>query len=453
MSTHNRILIVDDDAEMTAALAELLGQSGLAAQQATSGMEALQIVNAHPDIVLVLIDLVMPMMDGVTLLEQLKQLRPDLPVIMMSGFGTIAAAVEAIKLGAEDFVTKPFERATIQKKVNHILEIRSLREKVEELQRVSAMVPFRGPVSNSPRMKKTLELARAAAMADVPVLLVGETGTGKELMARMIHDNSVRATHPFLAVNCGALPRDLIESELFGYRKGAFTGALQDRPGLFGAVAGGTLLLDEISEMPAEMQVKLLRTLQEGKVRPLGATEEIPVNARIIAATNRTTSASLNGALRQDLYFRLARIIIELPALRERREDLPLLLDHFLTLYSAKYGYRPVFQADALESLAEYPFPGNVRELENLVEGIIATHQGQTTIHERDLRPYLHPELLGQTGARFVDVSIFSLDRLEKFAIEQVLRLSSDNKSKASEILGISRETLYRKMKQYGIPL
>ncbi|MBI4463935.1 MAG: sigma-54-dependent Fis family transcriptional regulator, partial [Acidobacteria bacterium] len=351
------------------------------------------------------------------------------------------------------FITKPFERATIFKKVNHILELRRLREKVEELERSHAAVPFCGLVAEAPRMRRALELAEAAARTDVPVLLIGETGTGKELLARLIHQNSTRAKQPFIPVNCGALPRELVESELFGYRKGAFTGAHQDRPGLFVAVSGGTLLLDEISEMPAEIQVKLLRALQEGKVRPLGAVNEIPVNVRVIAATNRPTQVSLSETLRQDLYFRLARITIELPPLRERREDLPLLLDHFLTTYSSKYGYRPTFHSDALELLYEYPFPGNVRELENLVEGVMATHQGQEIIRDRDIRPYLHPELLARAGERVVDISLFSLERLEKFAIEQVLRLSGDNKSRASEILGISRESLYRKMRQYGIPL
>ena len=453
MIQRHQILIVDDDAEMASTLADLLRQHGHPVQWATSGVEAEQIVGSCPDVALVLVDMVMPVMDGVALLERIKRQKPDVAVLMMSGYGTIAGAVEAIKLGAEDFVTKPFERTTIIKKVNHILELRRLREKVEELEQARPAVPFSGLVAEAPRMRRAVELAEAAARTDVPVLLVGETGTGKELLARLIHRNSARSALPFIAVNCGALPRELVESELFGYRKGAFTGAQQDRPGLFGAVSGGTLLLDEISEMPSEVQVKLLRALQEGKVRPLGAVEEIPVNVRVIAATNRSTPVSLSGVLRQDLYFRLARITIELPPLRERREDLPLLLDHFLTTYSGKYGYRPTFRTDALELLSEYPFPGNVRELENLIEGVMATHQGQEVIGEKEIRPYLHPELLGRAGERVVDISMFSLERLEKFAIEQVLRLSGDNKSRASEILGISRESLYRKMKQYGIPL
>jgi DNA-binding NtrC family response regulator len=453
MNMGPEILIVDDDKELAATLADLLQQQGHQVRWATSAIEAEMIIGGTSSLRLVLVDMIMPVMDGVTLLERIKTQRPNLAVVMMSGYGTIAAAVEAIKLGAEDFVTKPFERATITKKVNHILELQRLREKVEELENSQAPVPFGGVVAKAPRMRRVLELAEAAAKTDVPVLLVGETGTGKELLARLIHRHSARSAQPFIPVNCGALPRELVESELFGYRKGAFTGAQQDRPGLFVAVSGGTLLLDEISEMPAEIQVKLLRALQEGRVRPLGAVEEIPVNLRVIAATNRTTPVSPSGALRQDLYYRLARITIELPALRERQEDLPLLLDHFLTTYSSKYGYRPTFHEDALDLLSQYPFPGNVRELENLIEGVMATHQGCEVIREKEIRPYLHPELLAKAGDRFVDISMFSLERLEKFAIEQVLRLSGDNKSRASEILGISRESLYRKMKQYEIPV
>ena len=448
------ILVVDDDAEMATTLADLLQQQGYLVKAATSAVEAEQIASCSPHLSLALIDLVMPLMDGITLLERLKQQKPELAVLMMSGYGTIASAVEAVKRGAEDFITKPFERATIFKKINHILELQRLREKVAELESSErSHRSFSGIVGQAPKMRRSLELAEAAARTDVPVLLMGETGTGKELLARLIHRHSERAARPFVPVNCGALPRELVESELFGYRKGAFTGAQQDRPGLFVAAHGGTLLLDEIGEMPAEIQVKLLRTLEEGKVRPLGAVEEASVDVRVIAATNRPTQASLSASLRQDLYFRLARITIELPPLRERREDLPLLLDHFLTIYAAKYGYRPTFHADALDLLCHYAFPGNVRELENLIEGVMATHPAQEVLRERDIRPYLHPELIPTAGDRVIDISVFSLERLEKFAIEQVLRLSGENKSRASEILGISRESLYRKMRQYGIPL
>jgi len=227
-----------------------------------------------------------------TLLERLKQQRPELAILMMSGFGTIASAVEAVKRGAEDFITKPFDRATIFKKIHRILELQSLREKVAALETSQRQPSFSGIVTQSANMLRALQLAEAAARTDVPVLLVGETGTGKELLARLIHRNSERSARPFIPVNCGALPRELVESELFGFRKGAFTGAQQDRPGLFVAAAGGTLLLDEISEMPPEIQVKLLRALQEGKVRPLGAVEEEPVDVRVIASTNRATRLS-----------------------------------------------------------------------------------------------------------------------------------------------------------------
>lgn len=447
------ILIVDDDAEMAAALADLLCRQGHGALAATSAAEAAQIVARSPHLRLVLIDLVMPMVDGMTLLERLKSQRPELAVLLMSGFGTVSAAVEAVKRNAEDFITKPFEPATIFKKINRILELQSLREKAAELENSQRSPSFGGVVTQSPKMRRALHLAEAAARTDVPVLLVGEIGTGKKLLACLIHRNSGRAARPFIPVHCGALPKELAESELFGYRKAAFAGAQQDCHGLFVAAAGGTLLLDQISEMPAEIQGKLLQAVQEGKVRPLGAAEETPVDVRVIAATSRPTLPFARGARRRAPYFRLARITIELPPLRERREDFPLLLDHFLSVYSPKYGYRPTFDADALDLLSDYPFPANVRELENLVEGLLATHPGQEIIRERDIRPYLHPDLLPKPGESLVDASLFSLQRLEKYAIEQVLRFSGNNKTRTSEILGISRESLYRKMRQYRIPL
>lgn len=450
MGSEASILIVDDDRNMAEALAELLSDQGQHATTATSAMEAERILSSSPHLKLAIVDLVMPVVDGMTLLGRIKTQKPDLPVLMMSGFGTIASAVESVKRGAEDFITKPFEGEAVVNRIQRILELQNLREKVAQMEHSRQTPPFNGVVTQAPNMIRALELAEAAARTDVPILLIGETGSGKELFARLIHRNSKRAPRPFIPVNCGALPRELIESELFGYRRGAFTGAQQDRAGLFEAVAGGTLLLDEIGEMPPEIQVKLLRALQEGKVRPIGAMEETPVDVRVIACTNRPTAS---GALRQDLYFRLARITIELPPLRERPGDLPVLLDHFLTLYSAKYRFRPAFHNDALELLQRYPFPGNVRELDNLVEGVMVTHQGQDVIRERDLRPYLHPDLLQRPEETKADMSVFSLERLEKYAIEQVLRLNGHNKTQASETLGISRESLYRKMRLYGISL
>jgi DNA-binding NtrC family response regulator len=448
MNSDPSILIVDDDENMAEALAELLREQGHAVSVATSGMEAERRLSDSPDLRLVVVDLIMPVLDGMTLLKRIKNQKPALPVLMMSGVGTIASAVQAVKWGAEDFITKPFEEASVLNRIERILELQSLRERVAEME-LSCQIPsFNGVVTRASNMIRALELAEAAARTDVPILLVGETGTGKELFARLIHSNSKRASRPFIPVNCGALPRELIESELFGYRKGAFTGAQQDRQGLFVAGEGGTLLLDEIGEMPPEMQVKLLRALQERTVRPIGAVEEIPVDVRVIASTNRPTTS---GALRQDLYYRLARITIELPPLRERRGDLPLLLDYFLRSYASKYDSRLTFDTEALDLLSKYAFPGNVRELDNLVEGLMATHSGSDVIHESDLRSFLHPDLLEKPEKSTVDMGVFSLERLEKYAIEQVLRLNGNNKTQACEILGIGRDSLYRKMRHYGI--
>lgn len=400
MDRSTSILVVDDDAEMAGALADLLCQQGHDAQAATSAAEAEPIIARSPHLRLVLVDLVMPGVDGMLLLERVKKQRPQLAVLMMSGFGTIAAAVEAMKRGAEDFITKPFAQATICKKINGILELQNLRERVAKLESSLRSPSFQGVVTQSPKMLRALQLAQGAARADVPVLLVGETGTGKELLAGMIHRNSQRAARRFIPVHCGSLPGDLVESELFGYRSGAFAGAQQDRPGLLLAAAGGTLLLNEIGEMPPDIRVKLLLALEEGSVRPLGAVEQTPIDVHVIAATSRPIRTIAGDVLRHDPYFRLARITIELPPLRERREDLPLLLDHFLSLYSPKYDCRPTFHPDALKLLHGYPFPGNVRELENLVEGVMATHQRQEVIRESDLRPHLHPDLLEKEAGK-----------------------------------------------------
>ena len=453
MDLSTSILVVDDDAEMAGALADLLCHQGHEAQAVTSAADAEPIIARSPHLRLLLVDLVMPGVDGMLLLERVKKQRPELAVLMMSGFGTIAAAVEAMKRGAEDFITKPFEQAMICKKINSLLELQNLRERVAKLERAECCPSFQGVVTQSPKMLRALELAQGAARADVPVLLVGETGTGKEMLAGMIHRNSQRAARRFIPVHCGSLPRDLVESELFGYRRGAFAGAQQDRPGLLVAAAGGTLLVDEINEMPPDIRFKLLLALEEGSVRPLGAAEQTPIDVHVMASTSCPIRTIPDDTLRRDPYFRLARITIELPPLRERREDLPLLVDHFLSLYSPKYDCRPTFHPDALKLLHDYPFPGNVRELENIVEGVMGNHRRQEVIRESDLRPHLQPDLLEKEAGSFQGASIFPLVRLEKYAIEKVLHFSRNNKSRASEILGISRDSLYRKMKQYEIPL
>jgi len=444
-----KVLLVDDDTEFVGILSELLERSGYAVVQSYSGKEALEKAREDQDIDLALVDLVMPLMDGYTLLEKLRDLMPELPVIMVTGQGTVQNVVEAIKLGAKDFVTKPFDKDVLLNKIDAIRNTRELEDRVDNLKDLlSDKYGFDNIVSSSKAMRLVFEKASAGAGSNAPVFIVGETGTGKELMAKAIHLKSERAEKPFIAVNCGAIPKELLESELFGYRKGAFTGAVRDHEGLFLAADKGTIFLDEIGEMPKDLQVRMLRVLEEYKVRPIGYTNEIPLDVRVIAASNHSIEDLKTKYLREDLFFRLAVIVIELPPLRERRTDIPLLLDYFLKRFNAKYGKKVGgFSEEAYSALYSYDFPGNIRELENLIESIVAViPPGKTLITEKDLKNHL---LWSQPRAS--EHQLLSLDKLEKFALEQALRESGGNKSKAADMLGISRDTLYRKLKLFSL--
>lgn len=297
-------------------------------------------------------------------------------------------------------------------------------------------------------MKNVFEKASAAARSNAPVFIVGETGTGKELLSKAIHLGGDRSAKPFIAVNCGAIPKELLESELFGYKKGAFTGAVRDHEGLFIAANEGTILLDELGEMPKDLQVRLLRVLEEYKVRPIGHTKEIALDVRVIAASNRPVEELKNVLLREDLFFRLAVIVIELPALRDRKSDIPLLIDHFINAFNQKYSKNiESISEEAFNHLYSYNFPGNIRELENLIEGIIAISSNQKkTITDKDLKDHLVWQ-----QPKSSEHQVLALDKLEKFALEEALRESKGNKSKAAEMLGISRDTLYRKLKIFDI--
>lgn len=441
-------MVVDDDAEMATALAELLGRLEQPVFTALSGPEALTILSREPCVCIAMVDLVMPVMDGITLLRQIHATHPDVAVVIMSGFATIESAVEAMREGAEDYLTKPFEPQAVLHKVGRLLELFELKERIAELE-CPLKSPWDAVVGRSAAIQRVRERARAASVIDAPVLIVGETGTGKELLARCIHAASPRSSAPFVPVNCGALPRELMESELFGHRKGAFTGAHADHKGLAAAAAGGTLLLDEITEMPKELQVKLLRLLEEGEVRPLGESQFVKVDLRVISTSNRPLRDIRGEHFREDLFFRVSAITIAVPPLRERREDIPGLAQHYLQLLNGKYGRDFVLEPQAMGMLSDYAFPGNVRELENLLASAMAlAPEGQAALGERQFRPLL---LLSQPVPVHQESALLSLEELERFAIQQALRVCEGNKSHASELLGISRDSLYRKLKAYQL--
>ncbi len=446
------ILVVDDDQALASTLKEFLTREGYAVEVALSGAEALAIQASNPNIALALVDLVMPVMGGLALTDELRRRNPELTVVIMTGYATIETAVDAIKRGAEDYVTKPFDFEGVRKKLGRLMEVVELRERVAQLEKHLERHPcFENIVSLSAPMERVLERARMAAGTDASVLLLGETGTGKEMLARAIHAASARSRMPFVAVNCGALPRELVESELFGFRKGAFTGAYADAPGIFSAATGGTVFLDELGEMPKDVQVKLLRVLQEKELRPVGGTRAVPVDVRIVAATNRTLSELRSTLLREDLYFRIATIVVEVPPLRTRPEDVLVLSQHFAARLSRRYGREITLGRPAIELLLAYGFPGNVRELENLMESVAAVSaDNPQTITDKDLKPMLVGGAPSPSAQPNLGDS-FSMEQMERLTIQQALRVSAGNRTKAAGLLGISRDTLYRKLRQYQI--
>ncbi len=447
-----RVLVATEDVELGSRLAALLSRHAAECGPAAS-IELVERLDRSPALRLLIIGDGGSERGALELLSAVKERRPDLAVLVLSARPTIRLATEVIRGGAEDLVPVPYSEDVLIKEVERILEAAELRDRVESLHRLVAdAYGLDRIVSRSSRMRPVLERARAAARSETPVLILGDTGTGKELVARAIHAGSRRARQPLVPVNCAALPRDLVESELFGHRRGAFSGAQTDHPGLFAAAHRGTLFLDEIGDLPLEAQAKLLRVLQDGEVRPVGGLESRRVDVRIIAASNRSLAATGVGAMRQDLFFRLSVLVIEMPPLRERRDDLPLLVAHFLALIRER-GVARVESVDggALELLLGYPFPGNVRELENMLEGISLTlPPGRTTIRAEDVRGWLRqrsrspPERVAQGPS-------LRLHDLEVWAITEALRQTGGNKRRAAQLLGISRDTLYRKLEEMGL--
>jgi DNA-binding NtrC family response regulator len=449
-AVETRLLVIADDAALRAQLSHLL--ACYAPETCADSSAVLSILDSRASLRLAL--LAEGEDDGAGALRTVEAVRhrhPGVAVLVLSSHPTIQHATEAIRRGAEDFVPVPFSEEVLRKEVDRILEAAELRDRVDTLGHlVSRTYGFDRIISGSPRMRTVFELALAASHSDTPVLITGETGTGKELIARAIHANSRRAKRAFVPLNCAALPRDLVESELFGHRRGAFSGALQDHPGLFVAAHGGTLLLDEITELPVEAQAKLLRVLQDGEVRAVGGLESRRVDVRIVASTNQTLTAMREHGLRHDLFYRLSVLVIEVPPLRERRDDLPLLVNHFLSRLRDR-GATGVerLDPDALECLAGYSFPGNVRELENLLESIVvALPPARSVITLGDIRAALRTSGRRPSAQPDGNLLPLRLEELEAWAIREALQRSQGNKRQAARLLGISRDTLYRKLNE-----
>jgi DNA-binding NtrC family response regulator len=442
-----RLLVVDDDAAVVDYLCEALRNAGYAVTGVESAGEALRLIEAA-DFDLLISDVEMPEMRGPDLLAAVQTRRPGMLVLLITAFGSIESAVQAVRAGACDFVAKPFQIEVLLLAIERALRERQMRR---EIVRLRASVPGAADgelVARSRAMQKILDLARRAADSTAPVLLTGDSGTGKGAVARYIHDNGARARHPFVHVNCAALPAALVESELFGVRRGAFTDAREDRTGLYLEASGGTLFFDEIGEMPLETQPKLLHTLETGRVRPLGAAADLGVDARLISATNRPLENALRERrFRPDLYYRLNVIRIEIPPLRERREDIEPLIDVFLGRIGEKTGH-PVLgvTGEAMRWLVAHPWPGNVRELANTLERAVAL-----TDHDTLVLDDLVVVADGNAAQGLLDDAAsrgMPLAEVERSYIRRVLDANDGNKARAARILGIDRRTLYRKLNE-----
>jgi two-component system response regulator HydG len=446
--TKGKVLVVDDAIEMARAVVEYLQRHGFEAESAGSGPAALDRFRAAPPDA-VLTDLRMKGMDGMDLLQAIHEIDRDVPVVIMTAFGAVESAVEAIQRGAYHYVTKPFKMDVIRLLMERALAERSMRAENAVLRRTMREVLSGGAlVGRSAGLKGVMDLVLRVAPAAAPVLILGETGTGKELVARAIHNEGPRKDAPFVAVNCAALPEALLESELFGHVRGAFTGATQTRRGLFVEANEGTLLLDEIGEMPLALQAKLLRVLETGEVRSVGSDAARKTDVRVIAATHRDLPALIKeNRFRQDLYFRLNVVPISIPPLRERREDVPILLEHFLRRSRDRLPASPVrsFNPEATRILLDYSWPGNVRELENLVDRWVITGQ-KAEIGAADVRATLGDRNTDPLEAARGE--LLPLHAVEQRYIAWVLEHVGGNKTRAAEILQIDPSTLYRREKQ-----
>ena len=444
------ILLVDDDTGHRTMLRTLLSSWGAKVDEAEDGGRAIALCREKP-YDLILMDVLMPEVDGIAALQAIKSYNPSIPILIMTAFSNVESAVEAIKSGAYDYLTKPLDFDVLKLTIGRALDHATLRHENKALKEQLGTFDSGGIIGSSPAMRSLMEMLAMVAPSDATVLVCGESGTGKELIARAIHANSGRNQGPFVAVNCAALSDNLLESELFGHEKGAFTGADRRRDGHFAHADTGTLFLDEIGEISPAMQVKLLRVIQEREFQRVGGDQSVRVDVRLVAATNRNLEKEVEeGRFRQDLYFRLNVVTLDMPPLRSRVEDIPLLAQHFLERYSAKNNkHIKGFTPSAMDCLLKHPWPGNVRELENVVERAVVLLVGDY-VSERELPASVAsaPADEGRAGVRLAGLS---LDEVEKQAVLQTLEACGGNKSEAARRLGVTRKTLHAKLARYGL--
>lgn len=438
------ILVVEDTDSLREVLASVLSGEGFTVTAVPSAEEAIELLTADSaDFRVVLCDLKLPRKTGLDLLREIAGRPKRIPVVVMTAYGSIDIAVEAMKLGAADFVTKPFDPVVLCNLLDQVIE----HQRIIDRDPHSSRRP-RQLVTQARALEELMRQARKVAPLSSPVMLLGESGTGKELIARYIHENSSRSGRPFVAVNCGSMPEELLESEFFGHEAGAFTGAIEQRIGLFEVANGGTIFLDEIGTMPPNLQVKLLRTLQESEIKRLGANTVRSIDVRIISATNAPIERAITeGAFREDLYYRLGVVILEVPPLRERKEDISLLANYFLkSLRQAGYETPAVIPDDALEVLLGHDWPGNVRELENVIERAVIFHGAE--LDARSLKLPLKP---ASAMASLQEIANAAAQAAEVEAIREALGASGGNKSEAARRLGVSYKTLLHKVRAYHL--
>ncbi len=452
------LLIVDDDRSLRQFLDILFSKDGYQVFTAETGKEALKLMEKQP-VDVVLADIRMPEMDGLSLLKEIKGRWPQIPVIMITAFASMDTAVSAMREGAFDYVTKPFNLSELRETVARALK--KAEKSREGEPKGEQIVQFEGMVAKSAAMRKIFSLLPKVAQAPSNVLITGESGTGKELIARAIHRLSPRKDRPFVVVNCGGIPANLLESELFGYSRGAFTGATREKKGLFAVAHGGTIFLDEIGELPPELQVKLLRVVQQKSFIPLGETQEIEVDVRIISATNRDLEKEvLAGNFREDLYYRLNVISIHVPPLRERREDIPVLVQYFLDKYARQMGKKVEgISAYALKALEEYDFPGNIRELENIIERSVALETGSLILPESLVLSRSKRQEEGDNGQKEFRITLPEkgldleelLAKIEMDLLKQALERTGGVKTEAAKLLGLNFRSFRYRLAKYNL--